>query len=340
MSQQRAPRPGTEWTATRYERTGGVLTFGRGWLFYAAAGALIALLAGCSSAAPTVAPRFTSNALRPASSGSSGSLLYVSDSGTNQVYVFSYPDGTLMQTLTGFNTPLRACSDTAGNVFITNTGNSEILEYTHGGDAPVANLRDSQQFPVDCAVDPITHNLAVTNYGQKGSHTGSVSIYANSKGKAKKRRDPSVIAYLFCTYDNKGNLFVTGLDYKYNLVFLELPKGKSGFVKIALKQTFSGWGGVRWDGQNVTIGDGAATVYRFAIKNQKAKKVGVVHLNGAVNVVSYWLNASGLIGPDGPNGGNHDVGIWNYPAGGKSIATVQGSFQNPSGVTISIAGSH
>ena len=300
---------------------------------------MVAILAGCGGATPPAGQRFTTSALRPASSGSSGDLLYVSDSGTNDVYVFSYPDGTLVQTLTGFKDPLRECSDTAGNVFVTNTGNSEILEYAHGGDTPIAKLRDPQQLPVDCAVDPVTRNLAVTNYGARGSHVGSVSIYAKSQGTPKKRRDPIAIAYLFCTYDNAGNLFVTGLDYKYNLVLLELPKGKSSFIKITLKQTFSGWGGVQWDGQDLTIGNGAATVYRFAIKNQTARKVGVIHLKGAVNVVSYLLDGDRLVGPDGPNGGNHDVGVWRYPAGGKPLATVQGSFQNPSGVTISVGGS-
>lgn len=318
----------------------GILAFTRGYLTYAAVGALIALLAGCSGAAQPAAQHFMPSAVHRATSGSGGDLLYISDAGTNQVYVFSYPGGTLVQTLSGFKDPLHECSDAAGNVFITNTGKSEILEYAHGGDTPIATLRDAKQFPVDCAVDPVTHNLAVTNYGQKRSQFGSVSIYAKSKGTPKKHRDPATIAYLFCTYDNKGNLFVTGLDYKYNLVFLELPQGKSGFVKIALKQTFLGWGGVQWDGQDITIGDGASTVYRFAIQDQTAKKVGVVQLTGAVNVASYWLDGDQLVGPDGPNGGNHDVGVWSYPAGGQSIATVKGSFENPSGVTISVAGSH
>jgi hypothetical protein len=315
------------------------LAFTRGYLTYAAAGALIALLAGCSDAARPAA-RLVPSVSPPATSGSGGDLLYISDSGTNQVYVFSYPDGTPVQTLSGFNTPLHECSDAAGNVFITNTGKSEILEYAHGGDAPIATLRDAKQFPIDCAVDPVTHDLAVTNYAQKRSQLGSVSIYAKSKGTAKKHRDPATIAYLFCAYDNKGNLFVTGLDHKYSLVFLELPQGKTAFVKIALKQTFLGWGGVQWDGQNITIGDGASTVYRFAIQGQKAKKAGVVRLAGAVNVASYWLDGGQLIGPDGPNGGNHDVGVWSYPAGGQPVATVEGSFENPSGVTISVAGSH
>jgi hypothetical protein len=300
---------------------------------------LAAFLAACAGGIPPAADRSASSSLH--SQASSGSdLLYISDSGTNEVYVYSYPDLTLLQTLTGFSTPLRECSDSAGNVFITNTNIGQIVEYAHGGDAPIATLRDPNQLPVDCAVDPLTSNLAVTNYGERGSHTGSVSIYSKSKGHAKKRRAPGVLAYLFCTYDDRGNLFVTGLDYKYNLVFLELPKGKSTFHNIALKTAINGWGGVQWDGKHVTIGDGAAKVYRFTIKNNTAKAVGVIKLDGAVNVASYWLAGSRLIGPDGPNGGSHDVGIWRYPAGGHIFSKIKDSFENPSGVTLSVSGSH
>ena len=283
---------------------------------------------------PPPGEQFTAGALRSQSSSGSD-LLYISDPGTNAVYVYSYPGGTLVQTLSGFDTPLRECSDSAGNVFITNTNSEQIVEYAHGGDAPIATLPDPKELPVDCAVDPRTNDLAVTNYGQKGSYNGSLSLYSKSKGKAKKLHAPGVLAYLFCVYDDRGNLYATGLDYKYNLVFIELPKGKKAFVKIALKKAISGWGAVQWDGKYVTIGDGAATVYRFAIKNQTAKLVDTIGLKGALNVVGYLLDGNRLIGPDGPNGGGHDVGIWRYPAGGGVVSKIKGAFTNPSGVALS-----
>lgn len=305
----------------------------------AAVGLLAALLTASCAAGVSPAGNVGSALPLHSQSGSASTLLYVVDSGADKVDVFSYPDGTLLQTLTGFQTPLHACSDLSGNVFVTNAAGAQITEYAHGGYAPIATLLDRGQVPVDCSVDPVTGDLAVTNYGQRGTHAGSVSVYAASKGKPKKRRAAGVIAYLFCTYDGRGDLFVTGLDYKYNLVFLELPKGKSAFVQVALKQRMSGWGGVQWDGKDVTIGDGAATVYRFSVNGRVAKRVGMVHLDGAVNVAAYWLSGGYLIGPDGPNGGNHDVGIWRYPHGGNAVTTLQGNFENPSGATLSTAGS-
>jgi hypothetical protein len=41
-------------------------------------------------------------------------LIYVADQGTGDVYVYTYPQGTLSQTLTGFGSPEVLCSDKKG----------------------------------------------------------------------------------------------------------------------------------------------------------------------------------------------------------------------------------
>lgn len=71
---------------------------------------------------------------RMAPDAKTNDLLYVSDVGTNDVYVYSYPKLKLEGTLTGFATPDGECVDMAGNVFITNFGTQQIFEYAHGGD--------------------------------------------------------------------------------------------------------------------------------------------------------------------------------------------------------------
>jgi len=62
-------------------------------------------------------------------------LLYVSDDATYDVYVFSYPQGKLVGTLTGFAAPGSLCSDAQGDVFIPNVLTSTIVEYAHGSRA-------------------------------------------------------------------------------------------------------------------------------------------------------------------------------------------------------------
>ena len=81
-------------------------------------------------------------------------LLYISDRGTNDVYVYSYPRGKLNGTLTGFNDPDGECVDKTGDVFITNFLSSNIIEYAHGGTSPIATLSDPGYYPADCSVDP------------------------------------------------------------------------------------------------------------------------------------------------------------------------------------------
>jgi len=78
-------------------------------------------------------------------------LLYASD-GQSSAFVFSYPAGKLVGELTDFSTPIYECSDSSGDIFITNyDGTQGVDEYAHGGTAPIA------MFPVPeasgCSVD-------------------------------------------------------------------------------------------------------------------------------------------------------------------------------------------
>ncbi len=56
-------------------------------------------------------------------------LLYVSDVGTYDVDVYSYPRGTQVGVLRGFNFPGGECVDKQGDVFVTNTFGQDIYEY-------------------------------------------------------------------------------------------------------------------------------------------------------------------------------------------------------------------
>ncbi|MGA8099593.1 MAG: hypothetical protein WB810_13150, partial [Candidatus Cybelea sp.] len=145
--------------------------------WYALTCATVAMLAGCGSslqaaAPPATAAKISASWMAPAAKNTD--LLYISDVGTDQVYVFSYPQGSLVGTLSGFNTPVRECSDTAGNVFVTNTNAENILEYAHGGSSPIATYHDKDFLPTDCSVDPASGSLAVANYGPKGTNRGNL----------------------------------------------------------------------------------------------------------------------------------------------------------------------
>lgn len=294
-----------------------------------------AFLIACGSGAVgaplrMAAPSGPSTALTPKS------LLYVTDVGTNDVYIYSYPHGRLVNTLTGFHSPVRDCSDTAGNVYITNTESEELLEFAHDGQEPIATFSDPGYLPWDCSVDPTSGDLAATGYGTSRSNTGSVAIFANGSGSPAIYHARGVQAYLFCTYDRQGNLFVDGLDDSYGFVLIELRKGATKFDRIAIREHFAGWGGLQWDGRYLAIGNGSTAVYDFAITRRRAKRVNVVPLRGATDVSQFWLDGEKLIAPNGPNGAKHDVTFWHYPKGGEPTNVIgKGFLRNPSGATVS-----
>ncbi|HEY2475645.1 MAG TPA: hypothetical protein VGI19_12720 [Candidatus Cybelea sp.] len=270
--------------------------------------------------------------LQPAAK--SGALLYVSDTETSDVYVYTYPGGVLKQTLSGFVDPGGECVDSKGDVFVTNTGGLDIVEYAHGSTTPIATLSDPGWFPFGCSVDPTTGNLAVTNFSpSSGSGPGNVVIYEHAKGKPKKQySDRAMNGVLLCGYDSRGNLFVDGVTLASTTTFAELRKGASKLTNIALDQSITAPGGVQWDGKYVAIGDETSdTIYRFSIKGKKGTKVGSVALSGGSAIVQFWIDGSNIAGP---NSGNGSVGIWKYPAGGSPTKTISGLYV-PLGAVVS-----
>jgi DNA-binding beta-propeller fold protein YncE len=255
-------------------------------------------------------------------------LLYLSDGG-GYVYVYAYPGGKLEGTLTGFSLPQGECVDGAGDVFITNTNLSQILEFAHGGTQPIATLNDPGEYPDGCAIDPTTGDLAVTNLSAYGSgQTNSVSIYSSAQGTPTLYTDPDIYFMFFCAFDNKGDLFVDGQHFGgagHGFQLAELPKGSSTFTNIAMPVVVDFPGGVQWDGKYVAVGDQEADViYHVRVVGITATVVGTTALTGGLDVVQFWIQRDNVVGPDYLSS---DAGLWKYPAGGSEIKT----FADPDG---------
>jgi hypothetical protein len=260
-------------------------------------------------------------------------LLYVSDVGTGDVDVYSYPKGKLEGTLTGFAWPAGLCVDEAGNVYITDLQASQIFEYSHGGTSPIATLKDPREEPGDCAVDSTTGNLAVTNVSSPYSKPGNVVIYKAGIGKPKSYKDSEISYYEFCGYDNRGNLYVDGVKAGA-FALAELPSGQTSFTNITVKQHFAYAGAVQWDGSDLAVGDYESNViYRFKIDGDTGTKVGTTHLRHAKDPIGFWIAGSKVVGP---NDDSANVMVWKYPAGGSPIKTI-GGLHDPWGATVSPA---
>lgn len=267
-------------------------------------------------------------------------LLYVSDPPRDRVIIYSFPYGKVVGKLSGLQSPAGECVDAGENVWITETYASDIVEYARGGTRPIAKLADKGQYPVDCSIDPITGNLAVTNIENVDNDGGSIAIYAGAHGAPAVHRYAKLYYPFFLGYDNASNLFVDGEGYDGAFVFGELPSGTSSFTKIALHQTIELAGGVLWDGLYVTVGDEAAGVV-YQTTGATGAIVGATQLSGAQNLAQYAIpklgsgqqnqQGSRLVGP---NLNGSSVMLWNYPGGGTQTKTLAG-LDAPFGAVVS-----
>lgn len=263
----------------------------------------------------------------------SGALLYVSDTESGDVYVFDYPKGTRAGTLTGLTDPGGECVDAKGNVFVTNTGGSTVIEYARGASKPSTRLKDPGYFPIGCAIDPKTGNLAVTNFSSNSSAAGNIVIYKHAKGKpAEAYSDANTPEFLLCGYDDKGNLFADGLTSASAFSLDEIPAGQNAIVSVALDKGIGNPGAVQWDGKFLAVGDQSDNVVdRFAISAGKGTFQDSTALKHAVAIFQFWIQRGSIIGPDSGTG---SVEIWNYPAGGKPTKTIRGLYA-PLGAIVS-----
>jgi hypothetical protein len=198
-------------------------------------------------------------------------LLYVSDIGTSTVQAFTYPQGKLAGTLTGFGYPQGLCSDSSGNLYVTDAGNDDIVEYAHGGTTPIATLNDANSFPASCAVDPSSGNIAVANLlTSQNFEAGNVAIYPPGQTNATAYADPNMTREYFLAYDSSGNIFVDGVNGTTGYFrYAEMSPGGS-FTDITVKAKIGFPGGVQQDGSDMAVGDqqgpvaGRPDVYRVS----------------------------------------------------------------------------
>lgn len=310
----------------------------------------LALLSGCGGTRAQFAPPAPAPlqaASDPAQSWTSPDatsryrLLYVTDPSDNIVYVLSLPTGKLVGRLSGFDQPLGDCVDKKGDVFVTDSQTHVVREFKHGAKVPVNVLDDHDYYPIGCAVDPVTGNLAVTNCcsTHNGPAPGDVAIYVHAKGQPKKYRDANVRQYGFCAYDDRGDLFISGIKPPTDAPQIaELPHGEKNFKTISLNQDLGGnnVSALQWDGTYLTVASqSAAIIYRFRIAGSHGVEVSAVQLDRAAGVLGYWLDGSTLYAPVYSKDSIGSVNAYPYPSGGKASKIYYGA-ANPWAVTISV----
>ncbi|MGP8101980.1 MAG: hypothetical protein ACLQHL_14675 [Candidatus Cybelea sp.] len=273
----------------------------------------------------------------------SKSLLYVADEDTNDVEVYSYPDGKLKGTLTGFQTPSGVCSNKAGDVFILNGNGTTVEVFAHGGSSPIRTL-DLPGYPeLNCSVDPKTGNLAL---GVLGYSCGDCFVvFAGGSGTATIYTPSGQTGLPGCAYDNNGNLFCDAYGAGDAFALYELPKGGSTVGTVAVSGVGSlRAGSMQWDGTDLAFGAGAGpTLYQIQLSGSTGSVVGSTSLSGAGAVWQFWITNNlgskkhkGLrvIAPTDVNSAPV-VGYWNYPAGGTATKTITSGLMQPDGAALS-----
>ncbi len=320
-------------------------------------GIVAVLLAGCGGSQPPIgAPSAMSETSAIARHGAHGKswmlpgakskdLLYAS-SGRTTVYVLAYPSAKLVGSLDGFEGANGECTDAHGNVFITDSGASEVVEYAHGGTTPIKTLQDGTYEPYSCSVDPGTGNLAVSNL-----RSSDLSIYKNARG--------SPVVYTvrvtgweswYCGYDDKGNLFLDGEVSGPEFGLAELAKGSSTLRSVTVGQAMGFPGAIQWDGQYLAVGwanETAATVDQLSVSYYVATVVGSTQLLGpgkfriAREAAITWIQGGKIISPYSMRGDRYyNVGLWPYPAGGNFVRAIHVRSAEDDqliGVTVSVA---
>jgi hypothetical protein len=297
-------------------------------------GGVIALLVGCgaSRALPSAGGvPADSWMLREAASGE---LLYVSDLDAYQVDVFSFPTGKNVGVLHGFKAPEGLCVDQRGDVYVLDNRAHDILEYPHGGDRPIRTIKEPRQEVLACSIDPLTGDLAVASNPVESDGPGVIAIYRKANGTPHYYIDRAMAPVTFCSYDNKGNLFIDGWTKKTGkVIFHELPKGGSAFTKVWLNHYIEGPGGIQRSGNNMVIGDiDRGIVFEFAVSGNAGKLVKSTPLYGAVNTFGFALQGDLIISETVNT--YRGVDFWNYPKGRKPIKTILG-FDWPVGIALS-----
>jgi hypothetical protein len=279
-------------------------------------------------------------------------LLYAAASPDGQngiAYVYKYPQGGLVGTVTGFGVPRGECADSAGHVFIVAYSNgsmnsSTIYEYAHGGTKPIATLSDPG-VAVGCAVDQTTGNLAASGDG--------VAIFKNASGNPTMYYSSEYTFFLYCGYDNRSNLYLMGVSGQYGdqQVLVRLASGSSNFERIALDVKLYISSNispiVQWDGKHMAVTSDPyrkpVFLYRLRINGSSAVVTSSATLSSRTNVYTggMWIQGKSIIGAGNADHHYEAAFLWPYPKGGLPDRTIRrlGKTKYPqvSAVTVSVA---
>ena len=324
-----------------------------------------AIAAGCSrgavppnamqaSRAESLGAMLSGTALAP-QAPSIPRLLYLSDATSPQLDVYDYHTRTLLGTITGVASPYGECVDGTGNVYVAQFAGG-VIEFAHGGSKPIGHF-NTDGYTMGCSVDK-QGDLAAGVFQTQSEGQGDVEVFPHGGGNPKRFTSNDCYFDWPPGYDDKGNLFVEGLNGGTPHV-CELRAGSATLRTLTTRVPLGYPGSVMWDGKYVALTD-----QNYQKSNQTAIEevmqdrgvldaVNIAILSGACvsgssavmqpfmvglrNTPNNTVVANAVVGGDGwCNRFASGTDIWYYPAGGNPRRVLANStFAN--GASVSIA---
>ncbi len=107
-------------------------------------------------------------------------VVYVSDSGTNEVYGYSQSGGSPFITISGFSEPQGMATDNIGSVYVADTENSRVQVFPAGSTTPSLTINDAGEYPAGVAV--LGNYIYVTNIISTSDGAGGLVSFNKKTG--------------------------------------------------------------------------------------------------------------------------------------------------------------
>jgi hypothetical protein len=309
---------------------------------------------------PNVHPDHSASFIKIDKKKKAGGLLYVGDDETDDVYVYDYPSGTSVGTLTGFSGPYGECTDSSGDVYIANFDDENAVEYGYNGTKVLNTFDVSGGTPIGCSVDS-KGDVAVTSFDP-----GEVEVFAGGNPDKGTLYSGGSCYYLWTMgYDSSGDLIGVGENEDGGREYCGLLSGGTSVTSLSFSGTIDFAGGTKWDGEYIALGDQEAGgtyvtgVYPATLKGSTLTAVGSeIDFDGNCysdyndDVNPFFTNGKTNISPDkktkstrantmvGPNlwceseGKGGAVDVWAYPAGGDPKSSLKSPSEDPYGAAV------
>jgi hypothetical protein len=269
-------------------------------------------------------------------------LLWVADLGYAAVEAYNYKTGALIGEVTGFSYPYGLCSDTNGNVYVSDFSLEEGFEI-QARTFKIINSWPTGGEAIGCSVSN-RGDVAFTNF-----YPGGVVIFPGGGPTGRTYSGPG---YDWpAGYDPSGNLFV---ECNYvspcsNPSLAELPAGGSSWIFLNVSPGLKFPTAVQWDGKYLVLaladqvcsGGNNTCLDQVTVSGSTVTLVNTVRLTAGSSGCSGYVGLSGSLGFNArdPNGilkreatalaspnlwcFPSPVLIWPYPAGGAPKRVLQ-----------------